>query len=254
MFVSSGPHPRFHLNTPSASYIFHVDPETLELVHDHYGSRLSDPIPYDKLDINGQTGQLAITSREFPDSGRGDFRLPAIHLRNGDGCTVSEFTYASHEIVHGKPPGNSNSSSSTGGLPATFGDEKSVTSLKIHLEDKVNQVDVELNYAVFHNLDAITRSFSLVNRGSKEVVVERAESFSVDLESGEYDFVGLRGEWPREGRKIRRKVDYGTQGYVNAPSLPSLPSSLLLLVTISPLFSSLPCCHTYLHDLIRSGS
>jgi hypothetical protein len=26
--------------------------------------------------------------------------------------------------------------------------------------------------------------------------------------------VGLRGDWAREGRKFRRKVDWGTQGYV----------------------------------------
>ena len=177
------------------------------MVHDHYESRLSDPIPYENVDINGQTGRLSIISREFPDQGRGDFRLPAIHLRNGDGCTVSEFIYVSHEIIPGKEFGND-----LGGLPSTYGDQEAVTSLKIHLKDEVNDIEVQLNYAVFHELDAITRSFSLTNKGRGEVVVERAESFSVDLETGEYDFVALRGEWPREGRKIRRKVDYGTQG------------------------------------------
>jgi hypothetical protein len=73
-----------------------------------------------------------------------------------------------------------------------------------------------LHYAVFHKLDAITRSFELINNGNEEVVVERAESFSVDLPRAETDWemIGLHGDWAREGRKFRRKVDWGTQGYV----------------------------------------
>lgn len=205
--VSSGPHPRFSLTTPSASYIFHVDPQSLELVHDHYGAQVTDPIPYDLPDISGQTGQLAILSREFPDSGRGDFRLPAIHLRNAVGCTVSELSYEKYEVRAGKPRGKG-----LGGLPGTFGNESDVTTLKVYLFDDVNQVQVILNYAVFHKLDAIARSFELVNKGKGEVVVERAESFSVDLETGDYEFVQLKGDWPREARKVRRKIDYGTQG------------------------------------------
>lgn len=205
--VSEGPHPRFSLTTPSASYIFHVDPESLELVHDHYGAQLVDPIPYDQIDISGQTGQLAILSREFPDSGRGDFRLPAIHLRNAAGCTVSELAYDKYEVSPGKPRGQG-----LGGLPGTFGDEKDVTTLKVFLQDEVNGVQVVLSYAVFHKLDVIARSFELKNKGQGEVVVERAESFSVDLETGDYEFVQLKGDWPREARKVRRKVDFGTQG------------------------------------------
>jgi alpha-galactosidase len=91
-----------------------------------------------------------------------------------------------------------------------------VTSLKVYLKDEVNDIEVVLNYGVFHKLDAITRSFELINKGKGEVVVERAESFSVDLpraESG-WELVGLHGDWAREGRKFRRKIDWGTQGYV----------------------------------------
>lgn len=204
--TGDGKHPRFTLSTPSASYIFHVDPTTLELVNDHYGARVTDPIPYDTHDISGQSGLLTIQSREFPDLGRGDFRLPAIHLRNSDGCTVSEFTYKSHAVIPGKPKDQLH------GLPATFGDADQVTSLNITLQDQVNQLEAVLHYSVFHHLDAIARSFELHNKGSGQVVIERAESFSVDLEAGEYEFVALKGDWPREARKVRRKVDFGTQG------------------------------------------
>jgi len=129
-------------------------------------------------------------------------------LRTKDGCTVSEFSYVSHEIVEGKHPGE--------GLPTTHGKSGDVTSLKVHLRDNVNDVEVTLNYAVFHKLDAITRSFQLVNKGKEEIVIERAESFCVDLPRAESDWemVGLHGDWAREGRKFRRKIDWGTQGYV----------------------------------------
>jgi len=91
-----------------------------------------------------------------------------------------------------------------------------VSNLKVYLKDEVNSIEVILNYAVFHKLDAITRSFELVNNGNEEVVIERAESFSVDLPRADSDWemVGLHGDWAREGRKFRRKVDWGTQGYV----------------------------------------
>jgi alpha-galactosidase len=177
-------------------------------VHEYYGPAISDPIPYPQIDIHGQTGLLTLESREFPDSGRGDFRQPAIHLRTKDGCTVSEFSYISHEIIEGKHPGE--------GLPTTHGKAGDVTSLKVYLKDEVNDIEVTLNYAVFHKLDAITRSFELVNKGKEEIVIERAESFSVDLPRAESDWemVGLHGDWAREGRKFRRKIDWGTQGYV----------------------------------------
>jgi len=89
-----------------------------------------------------------------------------------------------------------------------------VTTLKVYLKDEVNDLEVVLNYGVFHNLDAIARSFELRNGGKGEVVLERAESFSVDMPVGDEDweFVGLHGDWAREGRKFRRKVEWGTQG------------------------------------------
>jgi alpha-galactosidase len=129
-------------------------------------------------------------------------------VRTAKGCTVSEFIYSHHEIVEGKHPGE--------GLPTTHGKEGDVSSLKIYLKDEVNDLEVVLHYGVFHKLDAITRSFELINNGNEEVVVERAESFSVDLPRAETDWemIGLHGDWAREGRKFRRKVDWGTQGYV----------------------------------------
>lgn len=99
-------------------------------------------------------------------------------------------------------------------LPVTHGKEGQVTSLRVILKDEVNHLEVVLNYAVFHQLDAVTRSFELKNNGDKEVVVERAESFSVDMPvaDDDWEFVGLHGDWAREGRKFRRKVEWGTQG------------------------------------------
>lgn len=145
--------------------------------------------------------------REFPDHGRGDFRSPAVRIRQASGHTVSRFEYESYTIIDGKP--------GLPGLPSTFGGEDDVSTLVLHLHDKLSSLRADLSYSIFQKHDAIARSVTLINDSEKIISIEKLSSFSVDLPYDEYDMLQLRGEWFRECTRDRRRIEYGTQGSVN---------------------------------------
>jgi len=140
----------------------------------------------------------------LPDSGRGDFRLPAIKIRKKNGNTILRLEYESHEVVKGKP--------ALKGLPATFGEEKDVSTLIVKMRDPQAKVTVFTSYSIFVEYDAIVRSMRIVNESQDETVIEQAASFSVDMPSGEWEMMQLSGDWAREARIIKRPVVLGTQG------------------------------------------
>lgn len=142
--------------------------------------------------------------RELPDLGRGDFRSPAIQIRQSEGYTVSDFQYQSHRLVNGKP--------ALKGLPSTFGEDGDVSTLIVHMYDNYSSVAADLSYSVFPKYDAVVRSVNITNMGKGNITVEKLASLSVDLPYGDYDMLELKGDWAREGMRVRRKVDFGTQG------------------------------------------
>ena len=142
--------------------------------------------------------------REYPDLGRGDFRIPAFQIRQSEGYTVSDFQYKSHDVIQGKP--------ALPGLPATFGSEGEVTTLVVHLYDNYSSVAADLSYSIFPEHDAIVRSVNITNEGPDDITLEKISSLSVDLPYEDLDMIELRGDWAREAQRVRRKVEYGTQG------------------------------------------
>lgn len=181
-------------------------------MHSHYGGLSNSnkilPVPAipDGGWLQGNPTSFGRAQREFPDMGRGDFGQPAIRVRHGDGTTVTAFTYDRYEIIEGKQ--------GLPGLPACYGDPTSATTLLVHLQDKVAELSATLSYCVFPEHDAIVRSFSIDNHSSREVVIESAMSFSVDLGNSAEgrEMIQLSGDWARETQTIRRKVDSGFQG------------------------------------------
>lgn len=117
---------------------------------------------------------------------------------------MSDFRYESHSVVEGKPD--------LPGLPSTFGSEGEVSTLVIHMVDKVSSVRADLSYSIFPKYDAIARSIKITNEGTSDISIEKLASYSVDLPYEEYEMLQLHGEWTRECTRIRRKVDYGVQG------------------------------------------
>jgi alpha-galactosidase len=200
----------FQLHGATSTYSFHVS-QSGDLIHSHFGASSRSPAPpvpqiFDGGWIYGPPEYCGKAQREFPDLGNGDFRQPAIRIRHGDGTVVTAFQYSGYEIVKGKP--------GIPGLPATFGDATTSTTLLIKMVDEIAQLECTLSYAVFPANDAIVRSMAIKNNSDREVVVEAAASFSVDFPSGEREMMGLSGDWGREGQVFRRPIFPGQQGYV----------------------------------------
>ncbi|KAK6823417.1 putative alpha-galactosidase C [Aspergillus parasiticus] len=196
----------FALNGDSVSYRFHVDNATGDLLSDHYGGSVTGPIPTEVVaEVNGWVTQAGRVRREFPDVGRGDFRTPAIRIRQTEGYTVSDLQYQSHSVKQGKPP--------LAGLPATFGTEDEVTTLVIHLYDHYSDVAANLSYSVFPKYNAIVRSVEVTNQGKGNITIESLASLSVDFPFEDMDMISLRGDWARESHPERRKVKYGMQSF-----------------------------------------
>ncbi|KAI1811721.1 glycoside hydrolase family 36 protein [Poronia punctata] len=203
--VEDGPAPAFSLESGNVSYQFHVDPSTLDLVHDHWGGYAAEVVPTDLGNTNGWGGPLVYRRREFPDSGRGDFRLPAIHIQHDSGDTVSAFTYTGYEVVAGKP--------GLQGLPATYGSEQDASTLIVHLYDEHADIAADLYYSIFPRHSAVARSFRVTNKGKKSATVLRASSWSIDTPNEELDLIDLQGDWAHEAHLNRRPVGHGEQGF-----------------------------------------
>jgi alpha-galactosidase len=198
----------FSLQGKNVSYRFHVDKSSRDLRSDHFGRSITGAIPTDPApavdDIWISTPDRV--RREFPDQGRGDFRIPAIRIIQSDSYAVSALRYQSHDVLQGKP--------SLPGLPTTFGSAEDVSTLVVHLFDEYSEVAADLTYSIFPKYDAIVRSASVTNKGKSNISVETLASLSVDFSSEDLDIVGLRGDWAREAQRQRRKVEYGVQRYV----------------------------------------
>lgn len=195
----------FTLSGDNVSYRFHADECTGDLRGDHFGGSIDGPIPPGATPhVAGWVNMIGRVRREIPDLGRGDFRVPAIQIRETEGYTISYLQYDSHTVVPGKP--------ALPGLPATFGSEDDVSTLVVHMYDNYSSVAADMMYSVFPKYDAIVRSVNVTNQGCGNITIEHLASMSVDLPFEELDMISLRGDWAREARRERRKVEYGMQG------------------------------------------
>ncbi|KAI8161078.1 Alpha-galactosidase 2 [Colletotrichum sp. SAR 10_70] len=195
----------FALNGDHTSYRFHVDELTGDLLTDHFGGSATESMAMLAPEVNGWVDMIGRVRREYPDLGRGDFRVPALQIRETAGYTISDLQYRSHRVVQGKP--------GLPGLPSTFGTENDVSTLVVSLFDNYSSIAVDLSYSIFPKYDAIVRSVNITNEGQGNITVEKAASLSVDLPFDDMEFLELRGDWAREAMRTRRKIDYGTQGF-----------------------------------------
>ncbi len=152
---------------------------------------------------------------EFPSDGAGDYRKPAVILRDARGCDASLFTYASHRIYEGK---EELSQTARDGavikMPGTFAGSCTAHTLEIKLEDKALRLSAYLSYSVFDDSDAILKNVKLVNDSEETVTIEKIMSSSIDLDcsafDGKYpDMITLSGSWARERRIDRRTLSRG---------------------------------------------
>nr|ALL53577.1 alpha-galactosidase [uncultured firmicutes bacterium contig_31] len=204
----------FKLDAKDTSYIIAIVDDEKFLGHVYFGKRIPDePLDIESLmRINEPPFVPSKNNRErmsfhdcfpteYPTHGLGDFRESCLVVKDGNGHSVCGITYCGHRIYRGKP--------ALKGLPATFGDEDSCTTLEITCRDSVLNLEVILVYTVFENLDVITRSVKVKNNSDKSIKLEKVLSVCVDFDGMDYDIISLHGSWARERRIQRIPVSYG---------------------------------------------
>ena len=194
----------FYLHTKNTTYILGLSQS--DLVHVYWGARLPEELPTQAYPVwklvTRMGSSMSVASagsrwrtldnmmQEYPTFGSGDLREPAFHAEYADGMRASELAYVGYTVTAGKP--------AIPGLPATFAKEDEAETLTVELADEKTGLHVFLRYTVFYDVDAITRSVYVENRGNEDIRLRRIMSASVDMPGIDYDVISLFGGWAKE--------------------------------------------------------
>lgn len=210
----------FTLHTKSAMYQMQVDKYGF-LLHLYYGKKVQGCMdylltyydrgfsgnPYDAG--NDRTYSMDALPQEFPCAGNGDYRTPALILKNRAGTYGCDLRYKRYQISKGKY--------GLKGLPAVYAGEDEAETLKIELEDQNQGIAVTLLYGVLPKPDIITRSVVIRNLGcgengrSETIFLEKVQSACLDFVTGNYDFISFYGRHAMERNFQRVPVAHGSQ-------------------------------------------
>ncbi len=202
----------FTLHTKQTTYQMQADSYGY-LRHVYYGRKTEGDLTYlyhyaDRGFVGNpadtgmdRTYSLDTQPQEFPTAGIGDFRSPALIVRDVEGTFGCDLRYVSHSIEDGKY--------ALQGLPAVYADETQAQTLRIILADSRLSLEVELLYGVLPELDMITRAVRITNQGEAEIVLEKAQSAVLDFLCGEYDLLTFYGRHAMERNTQRQRLGHG---------------------------------------------
>jgi len=207
---------KFHIFNDKISYIIQILDDNC-LGNLYFGKHIHDKEDFSHL-LQGGLRSLAVfhkenyyfmspqyTKMEYPTYGTGDYRHPAVEIKQENGSRVVFFEYESYKIFKGKKK--------LMGLPATYVEsEQEAETLEITLIDKLLEVHCILSYTIYKEYPVITRNARFINNGSENVILERALSASVDLPDADFELLTLSGAWSRERHVKTSKLQQGIQG------------------------------------------
>ena len=204
----------FTLHTKDATYQMKVDRFGF-LLHLYYGRRTMGNMDYllqfadrgfsgNPGDVgNDRTYSMDALPQELPCQGTGDYRSPAVIIKNADGSYGCDFRYKSHRITKGKY--------NIPGLPAVYAKEEEADTLEIDLEDAVTKVEITLLYGVLEEHNIITRSARIKNGGEEKIYLKKAQAACLDFISGDYDLISFYGRHAMERNIQRTPAVHGAQ-------------------------------------------
>jgi alpha-galactosidase len=207
----------FKLDSKGVSYVFKIYQEGF-LAHLYFGAYIPDDnLPdFERRPVYASFSPQPASVEPYtfsPDTcpmeigcnGGADLRIASIQIRNADGNAVTDMRYVSHKICSGKP--------ALTGLPALYANTpEECETLELTMRDAVTGAECVLLYTVFEKHPAITRSMIIRNASSKTMEIERAMSFSMDMNRCDYDLITLYGRHVQEREFERRPLGHGTQG------------------------------------------
>src|SRR5258705_8772670 len=199
-----------HLHNGRISYVMRVH-DNGTLGHLHFGGALDPGRSHAHLGPSGFSGFKNRIGEpvplEYPTTGSGDYRIPALTVELADGSTVLDLVYREHRILPGKPPRDAGD-----GLPATYVEsDGEADTLEVVLADAVSGVRVELSYTIFRDAPVVARSARIHNDGASTVRLTGAMSAAIDLPDARWEFVQLSGAWARENHVVTRRLRPGRQ-------------------------------------------
>lgn len=206
---------QFHLYNDDISYVFHVM-RNGQLGNLYFGKRIATNRDYTDREEHSYRPVSAYTydheysfslgdlRQEYPAYGTGDFRDPAVEIKQENGSTVTNFTYQKHRIFAGKPR--------LDGLPATYVENNDeAMTLEVTLHDDVIAADMVLTYTIYANRNVIARNVRFINHGKQPLHITKAMSLALDLPDSNYDWLQFSGAWARERQPKARHLQQGIQ-------------------------------------------
>lgn len=156
---------------------------------------------YPNEELHGKVS-LTQVKQEYAEFGTGDFRYPAVEVKQSNGSVVTDFCYKSHTITDGKPKLKD--------LPATYTEkDDEAKTLTLTLEDKLTGVQIDLLYTIFAEGGIIARSAKFTNGGNETVHLTRAMSICMDFPDMNYEWLQFSGTWAKERHLKVRKLEQG---------------------------------------------
>lgn len=145
--------------------------------------------------------------QEYPVYGTTDFHEGAIDLKRDHLPCYLQLSIKDHEILYGKEIEE--------GVPQTRNCQD-VETLKLTLNDPVNEVTVTLFFSIYKNSPVIVRKNRIQNNGNDALFIENAASCVLNLPEGDFDLIHLAGAWLKERQVKRHSL---LQGQVTVESL-----------------------------------
>ncbi|MDN6538137.1 MAG: alpha-galactosidase [Lactococcus sp.] len=207
----------FHLSNKTISYIIGLE-RAAYLSHLYFGKaikRYHNSRKYPLIDrsfspnpaglpLKTRDFSLDVLPQEMPSHGHGDFRNPAVQIKQVNGSSITDFVYDSYEIIAGKP--------ALKRLPATYVESDSeAETLVITLVDRLLDLTLKLSYTIFADRQVIARNSFLENKGQESVIIEKITSASLDLVSQDLELISLAGRHNKEREIERQTVQRGTR-------------------------------------------
>lgn len=206
---------QFHLFNSKVSYILRIM-ENGQLEHLYFGQAIHDKEDFSYLHEETMRSQMSVcvpepgilsmhyTRQEYPVYGTGDYRSPALTIRQENGSRIVNFVYQGYEIVKGKP--------AISPLPALYvEEEEEAETLKITLADEEIGTEMVLSYTVYRDYPVLAKSVCFHHKGKKSVVLEKVMSSCVEFPDMDYEMVHLSGAWARERYVKERPLEMGIQ-------------------------------------------
>ena len=247
----------FLLNTKNSSYAMKITSYGY-LLHMYYGRPIADtdldyllqfqdrgfsPNPFEAG--NDRCFSLDFLPQEFSTSESGDYRSSSIEVENEDGSRVFCGKVSRFDIEPKKHL--------LKGMPSLrAGDQDTVQTLTICLQDEVSGLQADLIYGVFEEKDVITRSVLLSNNGSRPVRINRLMSATLDFMDSDYDLIYFAGRHTMEREEVRIPVERGLHAIGSSRGSSSHQYNPSLILCEKNAGEEHGCCYGF--SLIYSGN